>query len=512
MTLQKQLHHLGRRLPRRFYLCVGLVFVCLVAVVAGFVLLGGQGLLVLFPALIIAIPCIRTAVRILRVVVFSSPEKQAVEAAAKAATATTSSTAAVDAFFRSLETTPSSPAKAGTPTATAEPRQDIAWNQAERVVVGHGDRLPVRLQAHPYKDNAARIGVSLYILALGLLIGIGLGVTAVGNKNLPLAPPVLRGVLRVLVFLVGIAIGGVVVWVGWRQLQWLSRLKMELSDYPLEAGENHDIVVSHPDPVALQRVRLQLVCEEDGYAGRGKNNQPLTTTRLVLRQGVPLDPPADVGDFRCGQLEVPLTAVSFSLRLHRVRWQLRARLGFWEARYPVEIQSAPVASSDLATLIGDQPANRVEVGVVSLWIDGDTNLFPPGATLSGGFQVRTHPEAIPPQKFELSVLWRAEKVEGDGSAGTRSKRPGTPQQSEEIGVCHFAEYEPTEEDLAAYSIRRQFEAVLPGGPPSFHGQVFNIRWAVRLRLGYLDGEQFTWDLPFILCDVAGTEPLPHAAE
>ena len=73
------------RLPRRFYIYLGVVLVCLIAVLASFRFIGAEGLLVLLPALVIAIPCLTAAAKVFRVAVFPSPEKQAAQATAQMA-------------------------------------------------------------------------------------------------------------------------------------------------------------------------------------------------------------------------------------------------------------------------------------------------------------------------------------------------------------------------------------------------------------------------------------------
>jgi hypothetical protein len=76
-----------------------------------------------------------------------------------------------------------------------------------------------------------------------------------------------------------------------------------------------------------------------------------------------------------------------------------------------------------------------------------------------------------------------------------------------MGVHHFEDHQPAGEDAAASEVRRQFRVVLPEGPPSFHGEVFDVRWTVRLRVCYADGDQSVCDVPFVLAGPVGAEAL-----
>jgi hypothetical protein len=493
------------RLPRRFYVLAGAVLVCLVAVVLAFAFLGGQGILVLIPAAVIAIPCFSGAVNIARRIVLPSPEKRAVAAAAavESAAPQAPSAAAVNEFFASLESPP--PGQATAASASDGRKASAAWNLAEPVAVSRGERLPVRLKTDPFAANKGKMGVSLYILLILLMLVVVPAVHVVRLVAAPQAAPN-RGAGVATMAAVGVAgVAGIslLLGIGWRQFRRVSGVIVEVSAHPFPAGQSQEVAVYHANPAAVERLRLELLCEEDAYTGRGKHG-PMTETKVVLRQPVPLDPPVDPGEVRRGRTDVPLAPCSFSLRLHRVRWCLQARLGLWVLRYPVEVRDRPLEAGALAPPVEERPPNRVDMGAVSLWIDGDTTAFLPGATMTGGFRVRTHPDAVPLRKIELSVLWWAEKPRARVFAGLIPSQAYGAQDSPDMGVCHFEEYEAASDGASDLGARRQFRVVLPVGPPSFHGKQFDITWTVRLRVGYADGDQSVCDLPFVLGGSVGT--------
>jgi hypothetical protein len=369
-----------------------------------------------------------------------------------------------------------------------------------------GEHLPVRLKTNPFDSNKGKIGVSLYLLLMLFMVLVALAILPLRVAAAHGAQPDPGAWMKLLVAVVIAGAAGTLLWIGWRRFQRLSSVVLEVSAHPFPAGQSLDVAISHADPRAVERVRLELLCEEDAYTGTHKG-RPQTEIRPVLRQPIPLDAPADPGEVRRGQIDVPLAPGSFSLRQHRVRWCLQARLGFWGLRYPVQVREQPLEAKIPLPPAEERPSNRVEVGVVSLWIDGDRNTFPPGATLTGGFQVRTHPDAVPVSKTELSVVWKAAKLPPPVLAGLlpnpASRRPDSP----DMGVCHFEEHEPTNEDAAGLGVRRQFRVTLPDGPPSFRGKSFDITWTVRLRVNYADGDQSVCDLPFVLAGSVTTREL-----
>jgi hypothetical protein len=113
-------------------------------------------------------------------------------------------------------------------------------------------------------------------------------------------------------------------------------------------------------------------------------------------------------------------------------------------------------------------------------VEGDRAIFRPGDTVAGGYAVHGG-DAGPLRTAELSVLWYTEP-------------PGTA----ELGVCHYEEHAAADGDDAPLYGRHSFRARLPGGPPSYDGKEVKLRWAVRLRLRYVSGEEVVRELPFRL--------------
>jgi hypothetical protein len=515
--LEAEVRHARQRLPRRFYLLVGVVLVCVVTVIVALLTAGGQGFLLLIPAIIITILCVRGAAGIVRRTVLPSPEKRAATAAAagESAATDTSSATAVNEFFASLESAPEGRAAIERPAAIAgAPRKaSVAWNRADPIRVSQGEYLPVRLKTNALDDNKGKIVGTGYLLLLLVVIVVGSTINAVRGIAAPPAHPNPGGWAALLGMVGAGAVIAIVAGLGWRRFRRMSGVVVEVSAHPFPAGQTEKVVVYHPDAGALDRLRLELRCEEDAYAGTsGKGNRPVTETKVVLRQPIDLDPPMDAVEPRRGRIDVPLAPGSFSVGLHRVRWYLQGRLGFWTLRYPVEVREPLIEADALAPSAGERSSNRINQGAVSLWIDGDTNAVLPGATMTGGFHVRTHPDAVPLNKLELSVLWTAARRLPPVLAGLVPKAARHQPDSPDLGVCHFDEHEASDDDAAELGARHAFRVVLPDGPPSFRGKQFDITWAVRLRATYADGDQSVCDLPFILAGSVTTQSLDSAAD
>jgi hypothetical protein len=119
--------------------------------------------------------------------------------------------------------------------------------------------------------------------------------------------------------------------------------------------------------------------------------------------------------------------------------------------------------------------------------------------LTGGFEVKAQGGPSRLRRVELSVVW-VTGASGRGSCKT------------ELGACHFEEYEADGDDDSALFGTRQFRVILPDGPPSFSGQLFQVTWAVRVRFCYRDGKESVRDLPFLLLSSCGEQIVGDAAE
>jgi hypothetical protein len=289
------------------------------------------------------------------------------------------------------------------------------------------------------------------------------------------------------IVVVGTATGALYVVLG--SARRLSRVVVEVSDHPLQAGKSHEVEIWHADPRTLADVRLRPVSVE--RSGRGKSAR----TKTTCGSPVLLTSPAPSGGAWKGRLEVPPTAVSFGLdRDHhewnddedldeQVKWHLELRARpwhLWVVRYPVEIHGPAANSLDGPAA---QLPTRLQAEDLTLWIDSDQATLAPGAVLTGGFEPHAGDGHSRLRRVEFSVVFV-----------TRSKA----RSQEKLDVCHFEEHEATDDEGTALLRSRPFRAILPGGPPTFSGQVFQISWAVRVRLFYRDGKESAHDLPFRL--------------
>jgi hypothetical protein len=327
-------------------------------------------------------------------------------------------------------------------------------------------RLPVRLPHTLAGGGCVTVGCGAYFLFVALLVVLLQKLSQTWKELMP------TGTYPLLVLAV-VAIGSVLlIGVGWRAWRHVSKLTVEVSAHPLRAGNRYELSLSHPDPVSLAGLRMELVRGEQG--GRGKGSKDATPER----QPIPLEPPSGKGDVRTGWLEMPPGApMSFALEQHEVRWSLKIRLGgylHWGADCPVTV--AP-SGAGLGSASGR--ARRLKEEALALWIDGTRSSFRAGDTLTGGYTVHAQEPAGALRTAELSVLWHT-----------------GPPRFIELGVCHYEEHAAVDgDDLPLYA-PRHYHVRLPDGPPSYDGKVVQVRWVVRLRLRYVSGAEVVRELPF----------------
>jgi hypothetical protein len=356
---------------------------------------------------------------------------------------------------------------ASPPPAAASAPAVLDPNRAEGVAVARGRRLPVRLKPD-WSDGRAGGGCLLTFWVLAFLV-IMLTVLTVRAAKGEGPPGVLLWPAGLGLFLIAAA----AVALGRSFLRRVGGLAVELSAHPLRAGGSYRVAVHHPEPGAPGPVRLALVCEEEATTVGGKGSS--TTRHTASRKPVLLAEPHGPEDVREGRLDVPAAAPpSFRLTNHRVTWYLEVVLGRWlpwTTRCEVTVEAVGPAEEPAA-------AARLEDDRVSLWVDGSRSVFRPGDVVAGGCAVHAG-DAGPLRTAELSVLWYTEP-------------PGTA----ELGVCHYEEHAAVEGDDAPLYGRRPFRVRLPAGPPSHDGRAVKVRWAVRLRLRYVSGEEVVREVPF----------------
>lgn len=126
---------------------------------------------------------------------------------------------------------------------------------------------------------------------------------------------------------------------------------------------------------------------------------------------------------------------------------------------------------------------------IHLRIDGDRQIFRPGETISGTYQLDApRPEQI--EAVELSVLWH---TEGTGD--------------EDLAV-HFFERRSVEHG-AAFDVSQpyRFSARLPRTPLSYDGVIVKLHWCVRARVFLRQGKDVLVDVPFQLGHVPSARPV-----
>ncbi|RMF41419.1 MAG: hypothetical protein D6753_09615 [Planctomycetota bacterium] len=97
---------------------------------------------------------------------------------------------------------------------------------------------------------------------------------------------------------------------------------------------------------------------------------------------------------------------------------------------------------------------------------------------------RVDPEDV--ERVEVSVMWY---TEGKGST--------------DLGVHYFESLTDDEVQRLLRTESRVIATTLPGGPLSYDGQLFKLRWCVRLRVYLKDGREVTAEQPFSLGHTVG---------
>ncbi len=96
---------------------------------------------------------------------------------------------------------------------------------------------------------------------------------------------------------------------------------------------------------------------------------------------------------------------------------------------------------------------------------------------------------------EASLLWM---TEGKGD--------------EDMGVHFFQRRVAADTDMGDLRPWHQFEATLPNSPLSYHGELVQVRWCVRVRLFMKSGKEHCAENPFVLTTIVTTTPacvVPH---
>ncbi len=88
-------------------------------------------------------------------------------------------------------------------------------------------------------------------------------------------------------------------------------------------------------------------------------------------------------------------------------------------------------------------------------------------------------EGLDVSSLEASVIW---VTEGKGS--------------EDIGVHFFQRFTKDALSRQTLSTPKRLSTVLPNSPLSYSGEIVKVRWAVRIRMFYGEGQEISRDLEF----------------
>ena len=131
--------------------------------------------------------------------------------------------------------------------------------------------------------------------------------------------------------------------------------------------------------------------------------------------------------------------------------------------------------------------------LLSIQVYHDPPVYRPGEVLRFDYQIDAIEEADV-SAVEASVLWQ---TEGKGD--------------QDIGIHLFERRVPgeSEEDLRA--LRTTYVA-LPKSPLSYHGEILQVRWLIRIRLFVRGGKEHVIERPFVLSTTETPTParlIPH---
>lgn len=130
--------------------------------------------------------------------------------------------------------------------------------------------------------------------------------------------------------------------------------------------------------------------------------------------------------------------------------------------------------------------------LVSLTIRNPKPFFQPGEELLCEYQI----DAIGENEIasvEASVLWY---TEGKGE--------------EDLGLHYFERRLPGDREGTDLRELKRFQTRVPNSPLSYDGELFKIRWCVRVRVFLPKGKEIFFELPFRLGNLE--RPKQHAPE
>ena len=265
---------------------------------------------------------------------------------------------------------------------------------------------------------------------------------------------------------------------------------IEVSSYPFTTGGDYQIALSQTGRVRLKLLDVTLICQEEVTYDQGTDirteKRQVFESRLFRQRGIPL---RKSQPFRTEfSLSIPAGAMhSFKSTNNRVQWKIvvtaqaknwpRLKRNFAVSVFPVD----PFAG--LPQRGTSNPA---------ILISTDCRSYPPGGFLTCEYKIESV-DAAQISAIETSVIWL---TEGKGS--------------EDIGVHFFERRLQNSPGSQTFEHAQRLSTLLPSSPLSYDGQILKIRWCVRVRIFFQDGQQLSEDCFFQLGDVARPETVAKA--
>lgn len=117
--------------------------------------------------------------------------------------------------------------------------------------------------------------------------------------------------------------------------------------------------------------------------------------------------------------------------------------------------------------------------LLSIQVYHDPPVYRPGEVMRFDYQI----DAVDERELsavEASVLWQ---TEGKGD--------------QDIGVHFFERRVPGDFDEDVRALRTSY-VVLPQSPLSYHGEILQVRWLIRLRVFVKGSKEYVIERPFVL--------------
>ncbi len=132
--------------------------------------------------------------------------------------------------------------------------------------------------------------------------------------------------------------------------------------------------------------------------------------------------------------------------------------------------------------------------LLSIQLYHQPDMYKPGDVMRCDYQIDAV-DAAAVSSVEASIVWFSE---GKGD--------------EDMGVHFFERRVPTDVDHGDLRPLHTFEDTLPNSPLSYHGELVQVRWCVRVRVFLKNGKEYCAEKPFVLAPRHAPNPVrvvPH---